>query len=775
MLGTGPGTAPAERGAYDSLDRLHGNFPLAQKRHQPEPGQGVEVTGTLTRFVFRNEASGFAVVRLSPEPRGAPVLAVGPLAQFAEGQRLKITGRIEDHPRFGRQIAVDSIAAEEPATTEGIAAYLGSGLVKGIGPATAARIVGAFGTETLRVIETDAERLREVKGLGRKRIAELVAAVQAQRDVQDVMVFLRAHGLGPGMAARIVKRYGNGAAALIRSNPFRLADEVIGIGFKRADQLARELGIAAAAPERIRAGLLHVLALAARDGDCYLREDELARRAGELLFDPGAPTEPIAAEMPRLIESGQLVTRPDTDDPSRKRVYPQLLFHAEASVAAHVLRLARQAAGALLEHAENAVAWFEQSGSLDLTEGQRTALVSALRSPLSVITGGPGVGKTTIIRGLAKILAAKRKTLLLAAPTGRAAKRLEESTGQFARTIHRLLEYQPGLHRFLKDDRDPLAGDMLVVDEASMLDVQLADQLLRAVPAGMSVVLVGDADQLPSVGPGNVLADLMRSGTVPTTRLTEIFRQRRDSHIVAAAHGVLRGAVPTSGGEHADFFFLETPDNARTRQLVSDLVAQRLPRAFGFEPLTDIQVLCPMYRGDAGADTINADLQALLNPRGAHIERAGRTLREGDKVMQIRNNYELDVFNGDAGRIVGIDAAASKLRIRFVHKEVEVPFADLDQIVPAYAITVHRAQGSEYPCVIVPLATDHFMMLRRNLLYTAITRGRRLVVLVGSAKALGMAVRNDQEAHRNTGLAELLRNAPQARGMDERGATSASC
>jgi exodeoxyribonuclease V alpha subunit len=729
---------------------------------EPKRAEPVTLTGVLQRFRFRNPDSGFGVARLEPEDGGDPIDIVGEIAQLPEGQRVAVAGRRVVHPRFGAQVEVDSADLVLPSTTEGIEAYLASHLVKGIGPATAKRIVERFGTDTLQIIEQQPERLREVRGLGQKKSDELVAAVRAQHEIGQLVVFLRTHGLGQGLAGRIARHYGAGAAALVRSDPYRLAEEVIGIGFKIADRLAHSLGIAADSPERIQAGVLHTLANASKDGHCFLPQPELCEAAAVLL---GLAPEQIEPELPPLATSRRLVIEPLPGprvlvESAPPCVYPVALHAAETSVARRLALLAKSRRAPLAIHAERAVEWYEQRSRLQLATAQRQALIESLRAPVTVITGGPGVGKTTIVRALVEILAQKNLPILLAAPTGRAAKRLEESTGRTATTLHRLLEYQPGLHKFQRDAGAPLEAAMLVVDEVSMLDVQLADALLRAVPVGLNLVLVGDVDQLPAVGPGNVLRDVIDSGLVAVVRLNEVFRQQKGSSIVGAAHAVLAGRIPEGGSEGSDFYFVETRDSEQTRLLVQELVLRRIPRAFGFDPMRDIQVLCPMYRGPAGADSINRDLQDLINPGRPELERGGRKFREGDKVMQIRNDYELDLFNGDIGRIQRLDKAAAELFVTFQDRSLRYPLADLDQLVPAYAISVHRAQGSEYPASVLPLATDHFMMLRRNLLYTAITRGKRLVVLVGSPKALATAVRNDQEAQRYSGLTERLRAAP---------------
>ncbi len=719
-----------------------------------------DFTGSIERFTFRNEESGFAVLRFRPEDGSEPIQAVGQLAQLVEGQQVIISGQRSVHARFGPQIQVEQVEARLPSSIEGIQAYLASSLVKGIGPATAKRLTDAFGEETLQVIEDEPKRLGQIKGLGQKRIDELVAAVRAQKDVTEVMVFLRTHGLGPGLAARIVKRLGSGASALIQANPYRLADDVIGVGFKTADRLAASIGMDQDASERLEAGTLYILGRAARDGHCFLPQPELENRSAELL---GVAGEQVRAVLPDLVASGKAVQErppgpPVLREDSPMAFYPAALHQAEWGAAKRLGELlVPGAARSLPLDAERALAWFQSRSGMRLPEGQQQAILSALENPVTVITGGPGVGKTTIIRALAEILSAKKMTLRLAAPTGRAAKRLEESTDRGASTIHRLLEFQAGIGTFLRNSEEPLAGDMLVVDEASMLDIQLAYNLFRAVPPGMKLVLVGDINQLPAVGPGNVLGDLITSGRAAVVELTEIFRQHGESKIISAAHDILAGQVPDKGDEGSDFFFVESKSSSHTRILLRELVAERIPKAFGLDPRREVQVLCPMYRGEAGADAINRELQDRLNPGKETLERFGKSFRVGDKVMQTKNDYETEVFNGDSGRIDRIEKGDSYLRVDFGDRMVDYPFTDLDQIVPAYAISVHRSQGSEYPAVVIPMSTDHYMMLRRNLLYTAVTRGKQLVVIVGSQKALAMAVRNHSEGDRYSSLCERLR------------------
>ena len=720
----------------------------------------VTVEGTIERFTFRNPDSGWAVLRLAEESTGKTVTAVGPMAQLKEGQRLRVRGERDTHPKFGEQVKVSTFEAVAPSTAAGIEAYLASGLVKGIGPATAEKIVQAFGDQTLRVIEDDPDQLRKVKGLGPRKIEELSEAVKAQKDLQNVLVFLRAHGLGAGLAARVVKRYGANASALIQANPYRLADDVIGVGFRIADRLAGQLGIEPLAPERLDAAMEFVLGQAAREGHCYLPEEVLVRRTSELIT---CDEEALAARLPELASTGRVARQLPPgpvllqDDPAPV-VYPAALVEAEDGVARALDALLRSDAPRLDVAPESAVSWFSQVSGMELATQQRDAVVRGLRERVSVITGGPGVGKTTIVRALVQILRQKELRLSLAAPTGRAAKRLEESTGHHASTLHRLLEFTPGAGRFARDRDNPLEGDMLVVDEASMLDVQLAQSLLQAVPPTMTLVLVGDQNQLPSVGPGNVLADILASGRVPTTALTQIFRQQNDSDIVRVAHGMLAGELPSSGDEHGDFFFVEADDSRRARALLRELIGSRIPKRFGLDPLRDVQVLCPMYRGEVGADALNRDLQDLLNPGQIEIERSGKRYRVGDKLMQIRNDYDREVWNGDVGLLTHIDTNAAKLYVRFPEREHQYGFEELGDLIPAYAISVHRSQGSEYPAVVMPVSTDHFLMLRRSLLYTAVTRGKKLVVLVGSTRALEMATRNNDDGQRWSGLCERLRD-----------------
>ena len=667
-----------------------------------------------------------------------------------------------------------------PTSAEGLEKYLASGLLKGIGPHFARRLVAAFGAEVFDVIETAPDRLRDVEGIGPQRALRISDGWRSQRAVRDIMVFLHGLGVGTSRAQRIYKTYGIDAIPILRDNPYRLARDIHGIGFVVADKMAAKLGIAATAMIRIRAGVGYALAKAMDEGHCGLPEGELVTQAATLLEVPTALVdEALALE----IGAGAVVrdrVGPDgaADGDAVTLVFLATLHAAERAIAEHLTAIAAGATPWPAIDADKALAWAGAQHGIALADEQRAAVALALRSKLLVLTGGPGVGKTTVLKTILQILMAKRVRPLLCAPTGRAAKRLAEVTGLEARTIHRLLEVNPRDGRFRRDERTPLDGDLVVVDEASMVDVPLMHALVRAVPRSAALLVVGDADQLPSVGPGQVLADLLASRAIPVARLTTVFRQAAASRIVAAAHQVNAGLVPqtTPEGESGDFYLVDAADAERAAERVLALVRERIPRRFGLDPVRDIQVLCPMNRGAAGAKALNLALQAALNPHGTpRLERFGSAFAPGDKVMQVENDYDKEVYNGDIGRVVSVDVEAGALVVDVDGREIAYDAGELDRLVLAYATTIHKAQGSEYPAVVVPLTTEHYPMLQRRLIYTAITRGRRLVVVVGPKKALGIAVGQATARRRWSKLAEWL-STPASGRRDrarERGMTTA--
>jgi exodeoxyribonuclease V alpha subunit len=724
-----------------------------------ESGQDETLLGTVERVVYSGGDGAFTVARLKLERDDEVITVVGSLVGVPAGASLRLVGRFETNARFGAQFKIEHYTEVAPATLDGLRRYLGSGLIKGIGPELASRIVDRFGIQTLEILDREPSRIGEVAGIGQSRARAVRDAWAAQRQVREVMVFLQGYGVSPAFAARIYKRYGAASIARVRENPYRLAFDVWGIGFISADKLAAALGVAPDAPTRLEAGVRHVLDDESGNGHVFVPRGRLCQKASALL---GQPEADVAAAIERLARAGEVaIDATVVDDAKDPAVYQTLLYRAETALAAGLGRLLDAPAPTLAVEADKAIAWYEREAGIALARQQAGAVKLALGAKVAVITGGPGVGKTTIVRGIVSILKRKGLTVALAAPTGRAAKRLTDATGAPASTLHRLLEWRPAGGTFGRCAANPLPADVLIVDEASMLDVRLGADLVAALASSARLVLVGDVDQLPSVGPGSVLGDVIASGAVPTVRLTEIFRQAAESLIVVNAHRIQEGAEPELGAPAADresdrrdFFFLEEDDPAAAAALIRDLVAVRLPRRYGFSP-QEIQVLSPMHRGELGAGNLNRLLQEALTAGAPGIERGQRTLRVGDKVMQVKNDYDKEVWNGDSGIVEGM--GDETLAVRFDDRLVEYTLDELDTLVLAYAATVHKSQGSEYAAVVIPVHTQHYVMLQRNLLYTAVTRGKRLVVLVGTRKALALAVRNADVAARASGLAARLR------------------
>jgi exodeoxyribonuclease V alpha subunit len=715
---------------------------------------GERLTARIEGIRSQNPDSGWTVAALDG-PAG-PVTAVGMMFGAHEGDEVRLTGRWENHRQFGRQFRVESCVIAVPATARGIQTYLAGGRFPGIGPEMAKRIVTRFGERTLSIIEETPERLAEVDGIGRVRAERLREGIRGFREVQDVIVFLHDHGVSPAFASRIHRRYGAGTIAAVRENPYRLALEVWGIGFKTADAIARSLGFEKTSPARAEAGLLHVLHELVEDGHVHAPEHELLRDAEKTLE---VDREILAPALARLVGGG-LVVREELGDRGTC-ISRRDLWQAETGVAQGIARILAAPPKPIELDVERALAWFEREHSISLAPQQRDAVRAAAEAKVVVITGGPGVGKTTVVNAIIRILERKGRRILLGAPTGRAAKRMTEATGRPAATLHRLLEYTPRAGGFSRTRDLPLDADLVIVDEASMLDVFLAHALVEAIPPAAQLVLVGDVDQLPSVGPGRVLADVIASRRARVVRLTEIFRQAAASNIVVNAHRVNRGEAPDlAAGEGSDFYFIDREEPGDVLATILEIVADRIPRRFGLDPIDGVQVLAPMHRGDVGAANLNTALQARLNPPlgvpRSELNRGNRTFRVGDKVIQLKNDYDKDVFNGDIGRVTAI--LDGGLVVDIDGRPIQYQSEELDQLGHAFALSVHKSQGSEYPAVVVPLVTQHFMLLQRNLLYTAITRGKRLVVLVGSRKALGIAVRNDDTRLRWTWLAERLRS-----------------
>lgn len=720
------------------------------------------IEGLVEIVTFHNEETGFCVLKIRARGFRDHVALTGKTPRIHVGEWIRAEGRWVMDRKHGRQFQAEAMAAILPDSKEGLEKFLGSGLIRGIGPVYAKKLVAHFGLDVMKVIEERSAELEKVEGIGPHRRRQIKESWNTQKTVREIIAFLMANGVSTARAFRIYKKYGENAIATVRLDPYCLARDIHGIGFQSADRIAERLGIARDSILRARAGLSYMLDELSTQGHCGYPRQELLRLTESKLDIPGdVLEEALALE----VEEGRLRTA-QAGEPVEEWVFLSALAAAEREVAERLAHLAQGRHPCPGVDVEAAAKWVEGKLAISLAPGQRDAFAGAFHHNILITTGGPGVGKTTLIRAWVRALAAKKLRITLCAPTGRAAKRMAELSGMEAKTIHRLLGFEPGSGQFRHNASNPLATDVLILDETSMMDIQLTQSILRAIPRNAIVIFVGDVDQLPSVGPGCVLRDMIESGQLPVYRLTQIFRQTAGSLITENAHRINAGEMPVlpekeaaAGMPAGDFHFITAEDPDRGVELIQQLMRSAIPRRFGLNPMQDVQVLSPMQRGSLGARNLNAALQAVLNPHGAETERFGWHYRVGDRVMQMENDYDKDVFNGDVGTITAIHTEDSELVVTFDTRNVPYDFQELDALSPAYAITVHKSQGSEYPCVIIPLHTQHYTMLQRNLLYTAITRGKKQVILVGTKKALGIAVRNAHAQHRYTTLQEHIRAA----------------
>ena len=708
----------------------------------------IKLRCVVEHITYQNEKNGWSVMKVKVKGYDNLVTLTGSLLDVPVGSVLLVDGDWRVDPKYGQQFVAQSWTEVMPATLYGIEKYLGSGLVKGIGPAYAKAIVSRFGLETIDVIENDIERLLEVPRLGKKRMEKIRDSWEKQKDIKEVMVFLQGHGVSTAFAAKIYRKYEKESIAKVKENPYQLADDIWGIGFKTADSIASKMGYEKNDPRRCRSGILYALNELAEEGHVYAEPEQLVEAATKLLE---AEETPVCKALASMMEAKDVIADNDV-------VYLPPFYHAENGSAK---RLQSLLADTTLSNsdiaAEPEAEYGVKSGGIVYDEVQQAAIQKALDSKVMVLTGGPGTGKTTTTQGIIAAFKARHMSILLAAPTGRAAKRMTEATGMEAKTIHRLLEYNP-MDGYKRNDENPLEGDALIVDECSMIDILLFYNLMKAIPSNMRLILVGDIDQLPSVGAGNVLRDIIDSQQIPVVRLTRIFRQAQSSWIVMNAHAINAGQFPNiKNGLDSDFFFINQEDADEMVKLIIGLVRDRLPKKYGYPP-KEIQVLTPMQRGTVGAGNLNIELQNALNPTGPSLARGGYTFRQGDKVMQIRNNYDKNVFNGDIGYITAVDTNERTLTVTFDSRLVEYDITELDEIVLAYAVTIHKSQGSEFPVVVMPVTMKHFVMLQRNLIYTGITRAKKICVLVGTTKALAYAIKQNTVSKRNTKLKERLNN-----------------
>jgi len=723
----------------------------------------IELQGRIEKVLFSNADNGYAVLvlRCSSNADMQDITAVGTILSPRVGETLIVHGTWIEHQRFGRQFQIKRHETVIPTSVEGLERYLGSGLIKGLGPDLAGRIIKKFGHNTLEILDSDPDQLLKVSGIGKAKLAGIKDSWSQQHGIRNLMLFLQEHDIGPGVAARIYRRFGANSLSAVRDNPYCLATEVSGIGFITADQVAMKLGFSRSNPKRIKAGLLYVLHEFSSDGHVYAPRDMLLQRAADILE---AGTAELTSAINALALRSEIVVEPAgarlTDSDSSECVYPAMLHSCEQQISIRLRELQKASPARQHKKMASLLDAVERTLSFKLSKQQAQAVLRVFETRVQVITGGPGTGKTTIVQAVLQLALHEHLNVMLAAPTGRAAKRMTETTGREAKTLHRLLKYDFQSNTFEHNAGNPLDCGMLIVDEASMIDTYLMYQLLCALKPGTALVLVGDVHQLPSVGPGNILADIINSSVVPVAELTEIFRQAQQSRIVMNAHRINSGSglLEHDGSDRlVDFYFVEKEDPDAVLKSIIEITAERIPARFKLNPMHDVQVITPMHKGLIGTENLNRELQQILNPGYVILERGSRSFRAGDKVMQVKNNYDLDVFNGDIGILTDASAEKKNALVMFDDRAVSYDFSDLDDLVPAYAISVHKSQGSEFPAVVMPLLTQHYIMLQRNLLYTAVTRGRRLVVLVGSRKALALAIANDKPRLRYTGLCERLR------------------
>lgn len=735
--------------------------PLDHKNTHIEGTPVTELEGQVIRITYSNEETGFTVVRVNAPGYSDPVTVVGELIAPTPGGILKMKGVWLNHPKFGRQFKILSHRTMVPSTVDGIERYLGSGLIKGVGPVMASRIVKRFREKTLEVIEHHIEDLEKVGGIGQKRIEMIKRAWSEQKEIRDVMIFLQSHGVSSGHATKIFKRYAQDSIAVLSKNPYKLATDIHGIGFNTADRIAEKLGFDKSAPVRAEAGILYVLNQLSDEGHVYYPYELLIEKCKEILE---VDREVITKAIDHITCEGKIVIEDldqdfDKSEANQKGVYLAQFHASETGIANHLGRLLVSQKNIRKVNADKAIPWVQEKINLTLAPKQIEAVKRAITDKIMVITGGPGTGKTTITNAVIRIYREVGARILLAAPTGRASKRMSEATGYPARTIHRMLEFSFQKRGFQRDHNHPLDVDVLVLDEVSMVDTILMYHLLKAVPSRATMIMVGDVHQLPSVGAGSVLKDIIRSNAAPVVELNEIFRQADESHIIINAHKINKGIIPElrpAKDNLRDFYFIEQNDPEHALNIIIELVCDRIPRRFSLDPVDDIQVLTPMHKGVIGTGNLNRKLQNALNPSKIELTWGERTFRLNDKIMQVRNNYEKEVFNGDIGRITSINPESREVIATFDRSPVPYDTSELDEIVPAYAISVHKSQGSEYPAVIIPILSQHHVLLQRNLIYTAVTRGKQLVVMVGSKRALAIGIKNDRIMRRYTHLAERL-------------------